>query len=418
MKIIVENIFKGDKIVWAMIFILSFISLLAVYSSTGTLAFKYQEGNMFYYLLRHGGLLIFGFVLILIFQNIPVSLYNRYSIILIFITIPLLLYTLLKGTNLNEASRWITLPGTGISFQSSDFAKFSLVVFIAHFLAKHQNVNEQVFKKNFTYLISIILLICALILPANFSTAALLFVISVIILFMGRVKIKYILKLIGIGTGLAVLFITFALLFFPDKGRVATWKNRFETYFNGKEADADANFQVEQAKIAIATGGFFGKGPGNSTQRNFLPHPYSDFIFAIIIEEYGFVGALMVIFAYLVLFFRAGIIVRKSKTAFPAFLAVGLLLSLVLQAMINMGVATSLLPVTGQTLPLISMGGTSIIFTSLSLGIILNISVSNSKNNDKETKKIENKEVFSPVMDSKENILNDINNNPENIKIE
>lgn len=418
MKIIAANIFKGDKIIWAMIFILSFISLLAVYSSTGTLAFKYQEGNMFYYLFRHGALLIFGFVLILIFQNIPVSLYNRYSIILIIITIPLLLYTLLKGTNLNEASRWITLPGTRISFQSSDFAKFSLVVFIAHFLAKHQNVNEHVFKKDFKYLMVIILLICALILPANFSTAALLFIISVIILFMGRVKIKYILKLIGIGTGLAVLFITFALLFFPDKGRVATWKNRFETYFNLKETDADANFQVEQAKIAIATGGFFGKGPGNSTQRNFLPHPYSDFIFAIIIEEYGFVGAFMVLFAYLVLFYRAGVIVRKSKTAFPAFLAVGLLLSLVLQAMLNMGVATSLLPVTGQTLPLVSMGGTSIIFTSLSLGIILNISVLNSKNNNKEATKNKNNEMESPIINPIEDVMNDINNNSENIKKE
>lgn len=408
MKIIASNIFKGDKIVWAMIFILSFISLLAVYSSTGTLAFKYQEGNMFYYLLRHGGLLLFGFVLILLFQNIPVSFYNRYSIVLIFITIPLLLFTLFKGTNLNEASRWITLPGTGISFQSSDFAKFSLVVFIAHFLAKHQNVDEQVFKRDYTYLMIIILMVCALILPANFSTAALLFIISIIILFMGRVKIKYILKLIGVGTGLAVLFISIALLFFPDKGRVATWKNRVETYFNGKEADDDSNFQVEQAKIAIASGGFFGKGPGNSTQRNFLPHPYSDFIFAIIIEEYGFIGAFFVLFIYLVLFYRAGIIVRKSKTAFPAFLAVGLLLSLVMQAMINMGVATNVFPVTGQTLPLVSMGGTSIIFTSLSLGIILNISVLNNKesaneavleekkkaelNNEKETGSDENTE--------------------------
>ena len=398
-----------------MIFILSFISLLAVYSSTGTLAFKYQEGNMFYYLLRHGGLLIFGFVLILIFQNIPVSIYNRYSIILIFITIPLLLYTLFKGISLNEASRWITLPGTGISFQSSDLAKFSLVVFIAHFLAKHQNVNDQVFKKDFTYLMIIILLICALILPANFSTSALLFVISVIILFMGRVKIKYILKLIGIGTGLAVLFITVALLFFPEKGRVQTWKNRFENYFNRKEADSDANFQVEQAKIAIASGGFFGKGPGNSTQRNFLPHPYSDFIFAIIIEEYGFVGGFMVLFVYLILFYRAGIIVRKSTKAFPAFLAVGLLLSLVLQAMINMGVATSIFPVTGQTLPLISMGGTSIIFTSLSLGIILNISVLNSK--DKNTTKDKNNEIKTPVIETIEKNSNEINENPENIKV-
>lgn len=413
MKIVAANIFKGDKIVWAMIFILSFISLLAVYSSTGTLAFKYQEGNMFYYLLRHGGLLLFGFVLILMFQNIPVSFYNKYSIVLIFITIPLLFYTLLKGTNLNEASRWITLPGTGISFQSSDFAKFSLVVYIAHFLAKHQNVDEEIFKRNYNYLMFFILAICGLILPANFSTAALLFIISVIILFMGRVKFKYIFKLIGIGTAIAVVFITVALLFFPDKGRVATWKNRVETYFSGKEADDDSNFQVEQAKIAIASGGFFGKGPGNSTQRNFLPHPYSDFIFAIIIEEYGFWGAFLVLFAYLILFYRAGIIVRRSTTAFPAFLAVGLLLSLVMQAMINMGVATNVFPVTGQTLPLVSMGGTSIIFTSLSLGIILNISVLNSKESKK--KPVLNEKA---AADEENNLPNETIENIENNKIE
>jgi len=215
-----------------------------------------------------------------------------------------------------------------------------------------------------------------------------------------------------------VLFISVALLFFPDKGRVATWKNRVETYFSGKEADDDANFQVEQAKIAIASGGFFGKGPGNSTQRNFLPHPYSDFIFAIIIEEYGFIGAFFVVFIYLVLFYRAGIIVRKSKTAFPAFLAVGLLLSLVMQAMINMGVATNVFPVTGQTLPLVSMGGTSIIFTSLSLGIILNISVLNNKESEKETVVDVKKEAEENQIKSDNEIINEDNKNIDTIKTE
>ncbi|NSW44759.1 MAG: FtsW/RodA/SpoVE family cell cycle protein [Bacteroidales bacterium] len=406
MKINTANIFKGDLTIWVIIFLLCVVSLLAVYSSTGTLAFKYQEGNMFYYLLRHGFLLFVGIILILVFQNIPVYIYNKFSVLLIVSTIPLLLYTLLKGTNLNEASRWITLPGTGISFQSSDFAKFSLVVYIAHFLAKNQNANDEVFKKNFNILMFFILLICGLILPANFSTAALLFIISVIILFMGRVKFKYIFKLIGVGISIAVVFITIALLFFPDKGRVATWKNRVEAYFNSEKIDSDANYQVEQAKIAIASGGFAGKGPGNSTQRNFLPHPYSDFIYAIIIEEYGFMGALTLIFLYLILFFRAGIIVSKSKKAFPAFLAVGLLLSLVMQAMINMGVATSVFPVTGQTLPLVSMGGTSIIFTSLSLGIILNISILNEK------EKIEEKQNEIKSKANKTDVIN--NNEKEN----
>lgn len=389
MKINITNIFKGDKIIWSMIFVLSFISLLAVYSSTGTLAFKYQEGNMFYYLIRHGLLLLFGLFLILVFQNISVSIYNKLSFVFIVIAIPLLLYTLFKGINLNEASRWITLPGTSITFQTSDFAKFSLVVYIARFLSKHQSDKDEHFKKDFNVLMTIIFIICGLILPANLSTAVLLFIISITILFMGRIRMKYMFKLIGIGLSIVIIFIILSLLFFPNKGRVVTWKNRIETYLSGKQADDDSKFQIEQAKIAIASGGFFGKGPGNSTQRNFLPYPYSDFIFAIIIEEYGFLGATIVVFAYLVLFFRAGIIVKKSKTAFPAFLSVGLLTSLVLQAMINMGVTTSVFPVTGQPLPLISMGGTSIVFTSLSLGIILNVSVRNNKLNKIEKNKPE-----------------------------
>ncbi len=384
----ISNIFKGDKTIWGIIFLLSLASLLAVYSSTGTLAFRYQEGNLMYYLFRHGGLLLLGIVIILFFQNIPVSLYNRLSYVLIILTLPLLIYTLFKGTSLNEASRWITLPGTGISFQSSDFAKFSLVVFISRFLAKYQSSDKEVsFKREFRMLVLFIFLICGLILPANFSTAAILFLSSIILLFLGRMRFKYIFTIVIIGIVSAALFIGIALLFFPDKGRVSTWKNRIETYFNKEKADSDDVYQIEQSKIAIASGGFFGKGPGNSTQRNFLPHPYSDFIFAIIIEEYGFFGAFVVVLSYLILLFRVGIIVQNSQKAFQALLAIGLIILLVLQAMINMGVATGIFPVTGQTLPLVSMGGTSIIFTSVSLGIILNISnqIKQSKTNP-ETK--------------------------------
>jgi cell division protein FtsW len=413
MKIVTANIFKGDKTIWGIILLLSIFSLLAVYSSTGTLAFRFQGGSTFYYLFRHAILLIIGVFLILIFQNISVKIYQKLSIVLILVAIPLLLFTLLKGTNLNEASRWITLPGTGISFQSSDFAKFALIVYIARFLAKHQDDNEADFKRDFNFLMAFILLICGLILPANLSTSALLFITTLMLLFLGRIKVKYIFKLLGIGSLIAALFITIALLFFENKGRVNTWKNRVETYING-QGDNDKNFQVEQAKIAIASGGFFGKGPGNSTQRNFLPHPYSDFIFAIIVEEYGFWGALLVLFAYLVLFFRAGVIVKKSKTAFPAFLAVGLILSLVLQSLINMGVATDIFPVTGQTLPLVSMGGTSIIFTSLSLGIILNVSILTAQMKVKNSADEENSESIttnSPEITNEE--ITDVK--PQNI---
>ncbi len=187
-------------------------------------------------------------------------------------------------------------------------------------------------------------------------------------------KLKYIFTIIGIGVVSAFLVLSIAFIFFSDKGRVATWKNRIETYFNADKADNDDTYQIEQSKIAIASGGFFGKGPGNSTQRNFLPHPYSDFIFAIIVEEYGFLGAFVVVMLYLILLYRIGVIVRNAKTTFPAMLAIGLIIMLLMQAMINMGVATGIFPVTGQTLPLVSMGGTSIIFTSISLGVILNIS--------------------------------------------
>jgi|YNPMSStandDraft_1061717.scaffolds.fasta_scaffold01483_8 cell division protein FtsW len=398
MNIVPAKIFKGDKIIWGIILILSIVSLLAVYSSTGTLVFRNQETSLFYYLLRHGGLLIAGIIIILFFQNIPVSFYNRISVLLILITIPLLVYTLFKGTNINEANRWVTLPIAGISFQSSDLAKFSLVIYISRFLAKYQYDNDSIeFKKDFKILTVIIFTICALIFPANFSTAFMLFITSILLLFLGRIKWKYLFYLLSIGIISAVLFLTVAFLFFPEKGRVSTWKNRIETYLNSNKADNDDIYQIEQSKIAIASGGLFGKGPGNSTQRNFLPHPYSDFIFSIIVEEYGFfIGALLIVMLYMILLYRVGIIVKTAKRAFPAILAIGLIIMIILQAIVNMGVATAIFPVTGQTLPLISMGGTSIIFTSVSLGIILNIS-----NQIKQDNKVP----------SQQNFVDDDNNN-------
>jgi cell division protein FtsW len=405
MKIISSNIFKGDKVIWGIIFILSVFSLLAVYSSTGTLVFKNNDISLSYYLLKHGGILIMGLIIILFFQNIPFSIYNKLSYLLIFITIPVLFYTLFKGTNINEASRWITLPVAGISFQSSDLAKFSLIVFISRFLAKYQqNTNTPEFKRDFKIVVTTIFIICGLILPANFSTAAMLFFVSIILLFLGRIKFKYILSVVGIATLITGLFLTIAFVFFPDKGRVQTWKNRIETYLNSDKVDSDDKYQIEQSKIAIASGGIFGKGPGNSTQRNFLPHPYSDFIFSIIVEEYGIIfGALIIILSYMILLYRVGVIVNLSKRAFPSMLAIGLIIVLVTQAMINMGVATAILPVTGQTLPLVSMGGTSIIFTSVSLGIILNITDSIKKNIEQE------KEAKKDNSDSNINAENNIN---------
>ncbi len=376
MKAAVAKLFRGDAVIWGVIALLSIISILAVYSSTGTLAFKYQEGNTLYYLTRHGALLFLGLVIIFITHRIPFNFYLKISKLLLYLCVPLLAWTLIKGTNLNEASRWMTLPGTGISFQTSDFAKFALILYIARFLAQNQG-NIKDFKTGFWSIMVWILIVCGLILPANFSTAALLFGTSLILLFLGRVQIKYILYVIGIGiAGLAIFILVMVNLPEEKQGRIGTWKKRIENFVSGQ---SEENFQVEQSKIAIATGGFFGKGPGNSTQRNFLPHPYSDFIFAIIIEEYGLIVPFGIIFLYILLFFRAGVIVRKSSSAFAAFLSMGLALSLIFQAFINMAVAVNLFPVTGQTMPLVSMGGTSIIFTSAAFGIILSVSQSVTK---------------------------------------
>ena len=381
MKNVLARYFKGDMVIWGVIATLSIFSILAVYSSTGTLAFKYQDGNTLYYLMRHGFLLLVGLAIILITHRIPFKVYSRISQLLLFISIPLLAWTLIKGTSLNEASRWLTLPGTGLSFQTSDLAKFALIIYIAHFLAKNQKKIKD-FKTGFRSIMFWILIVCGLILPANLSTAVILFATSLILLFLGRVQIKYILYVIGIGIAAVAIFVIIAINL-PDnkQGRVETWKNRIENFFGGENQE---NFQVEQSKIAIASGGFFGKGPGNSSQRNFLPHPYSDFIFAIIIEEYGLFGAIILILLYLIIFFRAGIIVKKSSSAFAAFLAMGLTLSLVFQAFINMAVAVNLFPVTGQTMPLVSMGGTSIIFTGAAFGIILSVSQSITKTSENE----------------------------------
>jgi len=361
---------KGDKTIWIIVFILSLVSLLAVYSSTGTLAYKNQEGNTQYYLFKHFVILLFGILLMFITHRIPYNYYSRIAQIALFITIPLLLITLLTGTNLNQASRWIALPGTNLTFQTSDFAKLALIMYIARALARKQE-NIKDFKSAFLPIMFPVILVCGLILPANFSTAAVLFTTSLLLMFIGRVNMKYIGIMIAAGAVCLAIFLLIAIKF-GHSTRVQTWKNRIENF--PKKGDSDANYQVDQAQIAIATGGITGKGPGHSTQRNFLPHPYSDFIYAIIIEEYGLIGGIFMVFLYLMLLGRTVMIVKKSPKAFAALLAVGCSFSLVFQALINMAVAVHLFPVTGQTLPLVSMGGTSLWFTSIAIGILLSVS--------------------------------------------
>ncbi len=360
---------RGDRVIWLIVIMLSVFSLLAVYSSTGTLAYKYQSGNTTYYIFKHFTILLFGFVLMYAAHLVKYTYYSKIAQLALYVAVPLLLLTLLLGTNLNQASRWLTLPVVNLSFQTSDFAKLALIMYLARMLSKKQDMIKD-FKSAFVPIMAPVLIVCGLILPANLSTAAVLFTTCLFLMFIGRINFKYILILFGTGAILLSIFIAI-FLHSDTPNRVKTWEKRIERFSNG---DSEGNYQVEQAKIAIATGGIFGKGPGNSSQRNFLPHPYSDFIFAIILEEYGLAGGTTIVLLYLILLYRAIRIVNKSPRAFATLLAVGCTFSLVFQAMINMAVAVHLFPVTGQPLPMLSMGGTSIWFTGIAIGIVLSIS--------------------------------------------
>lgn len=361
---------RGDRVIWMVIILLTLISMLAVYSSTGTLAYKVRGGNTGYYLIKQLIFLGIGIFIIIFFSGIPYKYFSRTSQIFLYIAIPVLALTLVTGPSINEARRWLTLPGTGFTIQPSDFAKLAIIMYVARILSLRQDqINE--FKGAYLQIIWPVVLVCGLIMPANLSTAAILFVTSMSLMFVGRIPFKFLALTIGGGLLVLTIFITVSL-YLNKGGRIATWKNRIENFVSG--AETEDNFQVNRAKVAVVNGGLIGRGPGNSTQRNYLPHPYSDFIYAIIIEEYGLIGGTFVLFLYIWLFFRAGIIVRRSNRTFAALLALGLSMGLVLQAMINMAVAVNLVPVTGQTLPFVSMGGSSILFTSIALGMILSVS--------------------------------------------
>jgi len=375
-KVKLGRYIKGDRIIWIVIVILLVISLLSVYSSTGSLAYQHRSGNTFYYLFRQLKFILLGLLIIYFVHLVPYRVFSKISLPALYLSLPLLVLTLVAGTNINEATRWLQIPGTGLTIQPSDFAKIALVMYVAKILSVNQN-NIKDFKGVFGKISLAIVGTCALILPANFSTAAIVFVTAFSLMFVGRIPIKYLALMIITGVFALSIFVGGSLIL-NKEGRIATWKNRIEAYVDG-EGD---NYQADQAKVAIVQGGLFGKGPGNSTQRNLLPHPYSDFIFAIIIEEYGsMIGGVLMVALYLWLFFRAGLIVRRSRSTYGAFLAYGLSLGLVLQAFVNMAVAVGLVPVTGQTLPLVSMGGSSIFFTSLATGMILSVSWGTKESN-------------------------------------
>lgn len=352
------NKLGGDRAIWMIVIIKAAISLLLVYSSIVTLAYKYQGGNTFYYIIKHGVFVLSGLLIIYLIHKVNYRYFSKVGQVLIWFVIPLLLLTLLLGANINNATRWLTIPIINQSFQTSDLAKIVLVIFIARFLAIRNNKLDD-FQGTFVPLMAVVGAVVALILPANLSTALMLLTVSLIIMFMAGVKILHLLSIIPVGLIGVLMIVTFAKVSPETFPRFDTWVKRIERFVSSDVPDPNGNYQAEQAKIAIATGGWTGKGPGNSTQRNFLPSSFSDFIYAIVLEEYGFMGGFMVVLLYLILLYRAVIIVKKSNGTFGAYLVLGLSFSLVIQGMINMMVNVNLLPVTGQTLPLVSMGGTS-----------------------------------------------------------
>ncbi|MVZ61287.1 FtsW/RodA/SpoVE family cell cycle protein [Sphingobacterium humi] len=363
---------KGDKWIWIIVILLSIWSLLAVYSSVGTLAYKEGKGTELY-LFKHLFIVVAGLALMYLSHKLDYRYYAGISKLLMLITIPLLLYTLLFGSKVNEASRWLTIPIINQTFQTSDLAKLALITFLARMLSRKQEEIKDV-KKSFIPIMGAVCAVFVLIALANLSTALMLFGVSVLLLMIGRIDFK---QIAVVCLGGAVL-LTLVMLLGPRRG---TYISRIQGFFQTEEVhegkssfQEDKNFQANNAKIAIATGQMFGKGVGNSVQRNVLPHPYSDFIFAIIIEEYGTIGGAVLLFLYIALMYRCIRIVTLSPRAFGAFLAAGLGFSLTIQALANMAVAVGLGPVTGVPLPLVSMGGTSILFTSVALGIILSVS--------------------------------------------
>ncbi len=384
MKDILSTYFKGDRVIWIVIAFLSIISIVSVYSSIGDLAYRYMSGNTSHYLFRHLRFLLVGFAILYLLHRVPYTLFFSLSQLIIIVAGLLLFFTLFLGVSENDATRWLDV---GFRFQPSDIAKFALIVYIARVLSLSQE-NEESLTLAFKKIIIPVGIICGLILPSNFSTSFLLFATSLILMFIGRIPGKLLLKASGILAGILVFIILLSFAA-PNVARLGTWKSRVESFVNDSTED---DFQANLAKTAIATSGLVGKGPGNSSVRYSLPNASSDFIFSIILEEWGSIIGFLVLASYLLILYRTGMIVKASSRTFPAFLAIGLSVSLVFQALANMAVAVNIVPVTGQPLPLVSMGGTSMISTFAALGIILSISRSLEKQEVEEDLELEEEE--------------------------
>ncbi len=390
--------FKGDRTLWALVVVFMIYSLLAVYSSSASLAFFKYGGNTTYFLRTQFFMLLLSLIIIWVVHYLPYRIYYALAGVLLIGSVGLLVLTFVFGSRVNEATRWLEIPGTGFRLQTSDIAKVALVIYLARSLAKYHNElnNFMLVSKYFMIPVAVV---CGLILPENLSTALMIFGISMAIMFIGRVPFKFLLAYVASAIAGVILF-ALLLSVVSEKNRVEVWKNRIENFISGSP-DEDGDYQSNQAKVAISTGGLFGKAPGGSTQRNILPQSNSDFIFAIIIEEYGLLfGAVPLVLAYMILLFRGIAIARKCETAFPAFLVLGLIVMIVVQAILNMLVAVGLFPVTGQTLPMISWGRTSVLVMSFSFGAVLSVSrVINARIRQEELPEEEKSDVGEKIYE-------------------
>jgi len=413
MKEFINNL-KGDKVIWAFIALLALISFMPVYSASSNLAYGANgSGNTVSFLIKHFAHVGIGFLIVYLVHKVPYHYFKAISMIALPIVWLLLLYTLLQGKTIGgaNASRWINIPFIGIGFQTSTLASMVLMVYVARYLAKKREVEDS-FQKSALELWLPVFAILMLILPANFSTAALIFAMVSMLVFVGKYPLKY----LGIIIGTGIIALTFFILIakaFPDAfpNRVDTWVSRIENFTSDKP-DED-NYQIEKAKIAIATGGLRGLGPGKSVQKNFLPQSSSDFIYAIIVEENGLIGAVVIMFLYIMLFIRFLIASHKANTLFGKLLVVGLGFPIVFQALINMAVAVELLPVTGQTLPLISSGGSSIWMTCVSLGIILSVTKKDEEIAQEILEKAKREEALQRLIEREMNGESDDENEEE-----
>ncbi|WP_299677060.1 FtsW/RodA/SpoVE family cell cycle protein [uncultured Dokdonia sp.] len=395
---------KGDKAIWAIVALLALFSFLPVYSAASNLAYIRGDGNTLRFLIKHGMHLVLGFAMLYGVHKIPYHYFKGLSVIFLPLVILLLLVTIAQGTTVSGAyaARWIKIPFMGVGFQTSTLAAVVLMVYVARYLSRIKD-KSVTFKETLVPLWLPVGVVLALILPANFSTTAIMFSMILMLMFLGGYPIKYLLSVIGMGVAALLLFIL-VVKAFPGtslSSKVATWENRISN-FASDEVDADADYQIEKAKIAIASGGPFGLGPGKSVQKNFLPQSSSDFIYAIIVEEFGLLGALFLMLLYMLLLFRITVIAHKAETIFAKLLVIGVGMPIIFQALINMAVAVELFPVTGQTLPLVSSGGTSIWMTCLAIGIVLSVSAKRDpkelKNETTEEKELNPLDVLSETI--------------------